>query len=53
MGSHFHKWIDYNEVAYVFNIFTRMGSHIFAFFGVRRLHINEQTYRNVCTVCEN
>ena len=31
-----------------------MGSHIFGFFGVRRLHINGyQTYRDVCTVGEN
>ena len=40
MGSQFHNWIDYNEVAHVFNIVTRMGSHIFAFLGVRRIHFN-------------
>ena len=42
MGSHFHDWIDYNEVAFsiellewdcIFNIVTRMGSHIFGFLG--------------------
>ena len=32
MGSHFHDWIDYNGV-------TRMGSHIFAFLGVRQFFI--------------
>ena len=38
MGSHFHDWIDYNGV--VFSIeFTRMGSHIFCFFGVREFFI--------------
>ena len=31
MGSHFHDWIDYNGVA--FSIVTRMGSHIFDFWG--------------------
>ena len=35
MGSHFHYWIDYNGVAY-FNRVTRIGSHIFGFFGVRQ-----------------
>ena len=34
MGAYFHDWIDYNAV--VFSIeFTRMGSHIFGFLGVR------------------
>ena len=38
MGSHFHDWIEYNGV--VFSIgFTRMGSHIFGFLGVRKLFI--------------
>ena len=38
MGSHFHYWIDYNGVAY-FNRVTRIGSHIFGFFGVRQFFI--------------
>ena len=37
MGSHFHDWIDYNGVA--FSIVTRMGSHIFVFWGVRQFFI--------------
>ena len=38
MGSHFHYWIDHNGVAY-FNRVTRIGSHIFRFFGVRQFFI--------------
>ena len=38
MGSHFHDWIDYNGVAFSIE-FTRMGSHIFGFFGVRLFFI--------------
>ena len=37
MGSYFHNCIDYNGVA--FSRVTRMGSHIFRFFGVRQLFI--------------
>ena len=37
MGSHFHDCIDYNGVA--FQRVTRMGSHIFCFFGVRQFFI--------------
>ena len=51
MGSHFRHWIDYNGVA--FSIVTRMGSHIFGFFGVRVLYIyGYQMYQNVSTVDE-
>ena len=32
MGSHFHDWIDYKWGG-IFNRVTRMGSHIFGFFG--------------------
>ena len=49
MGSHFHDWTDYNEVAFsiqllewrrIFNTVTRMGSHIFGFLGGKKvLHI--------------
>ena len=31
MLSHFHDWIDYNGC--IFNRVTRMGSHIFGFWG--------------------
>ena len=37
MGSHFHNWIDYNEVA--FSIELLKGSHIFGFLGVRQFFI--------------
>ena len=39
MGSHFHNWIDYNGVAFSIVRVTRMGSHIFGFFGVRQFFI--------------
>ena len=35
MGSHFHRWIDYNGVTY-FNRVTRMGLYIFLVFRVRQ-----------------
>ena len=38
MGSHFHDWIEYDWAAF-FNRVTRMGSHIFGFFGVRKFFI--------------
>ena len=39
MGSHFHHWIDYNGV-------TRMGSHIFCFWGMTVLYLyGWETYR--------
>ena len=38
MGSHFRDWIDYNG-GHIFNRVTRMGSHIFGFFGVRQFCI--------------
>ena len=38
MGSHFRDWIDYNR-GHIFNRVTRMGSHIFGFFGVRQFFI--------------
>ena len=31
MGLHFDDWVDYNGV--FFNSVSRMGSHIFGFFG--------------------
>ena len=37
MGSHFHNWIDYNEVA--FSIELLKESHIFGFLGVRQFFI--------------
>ena len=36
MGLHFHKWIDYNEVTFLIQSNTRMGSHIFGISGVRK-----------------
>ena len=39
MGSHFYDWIDYNGVAFSTDRVTRMGSHIFGFFGVRQFFI--------------
>ena len=38
MGSHFHDWIEYDGAVF-FNTVTRMGSHIFGFFGVRKFFI--------------
>jgi len=38
MGSHFHDWIDYNG-GRIFSRVTRMGGHIFGFFGVRQFFI--------------
>ena len=38
LGSHFHDWIDYNGRR-IFNGVTRMGSHIFGFYGARRFFI--------------
>ena len=35
MESHFHDWIDYNGVAFSIEL-TRMGSHVFGIFGVRK-----------------
>ena len=34
MGSHFHNWTDYNGVTFL--VVTRMGSHIFGIFGIRK-----------------
>ena len=38
MGSHFHDLTDYNGVAFssIFNRVTRMGSHFFGTFRVRK-----------------
>ena len=36
MGSHFHNWVDYNGVGYIFSRITRMGSHIFEISGIRK-----------------
>ena len=38
MGSHFHDWSDYNEVA--FSIVTRMGSQILGFLGKQGFKID-------------
>ena len=38
MGWHFHDWVDYNGVAFSIE-FTRMGSDIFGFLGVRLFFI--------------
>ena len=52
MGSHFHDWIDYNEVA--FSIELPEWRRTFSdFWSMTVLHIyGEQTYQNVCTVGE-
>ena len=45
MGSHFHDWINYNN-GLAFSIeFTRMGLHIFGFWGVRQLFMFTVTKR--------
>ena len=52
MGSHFHDWINYNGLAFSIE-FTRMGSHIFGFWGKTVLHFyGYKTYQNVCTANE-
>ena len=36
MGSHFHDWSDYNEVAFSREFSSRMGSQIFPILGVSK-----------------
>ena len=36
MGSHFHDWTDYNGFAFLVQLITRMGSHIFGISGIRK-----------------
>ena len=35
MGSHFHNWTDYNGVTFL--VVTKMRSHIFVIFGIKKV----------------
>ena len=51
MGWHFHKWIDYNGIA--FSIELLQWGRTLSNFGGIKFFTFTQTYQNVCTVVEN